>query len=44
MDMDLSGKHALVCGAQIALRTAQRKIAGNWQALYKGVFGAAPVG
>jgi hypothetical protein len=34
--------HDRVCAGTIALRTAQRLIAGNWQALYESVFGAAP--
>lgn len=34
--------HAMVCAGQIALRTAQQKIASNWQALYKQVYGTAP--
>src|SRR4051812_27623885 len=34
--------HAWVCEGKIDLRTAQRKIAGNWEALYKLVFGTAP--
>jgi Protein of unknown function (DUF3761) len=36
--------HAMVCGGQIALRTTQRSIASNWQALYKQVYGTAPIG
>ena len=32
--------HQLVCGGQLNLRTAQREIAANWQALYKQVFGS----
>ncbi len=34
--------HALVCGGRMALRTAQRQIAANWEALYREVFGAPP--
>jgi hypothetical protein len=34
--------HAWVCEGKIDLRTAQRKIAGNWEAFYKLVFGTAP--
>ena len=34
--------HTLVCGGQMALRTAQRQIAANWEGLYKEVFGAPP--
>jgi hypothetical protein len=32
--------HDLVCSGQIGLRSAQRQIAANWQALYKKVFGS----
>jgi hypothetical protein len=34
--------HALVCSGQIALRSAQRRIAADWQALYRAVFGVPP--
>ncbi len=34
--------HALVCGGRMALRTAQRGIAANWEGLYKEVFGVPP--
>jgi len=34
--------HAMVCSAQIGLRSAQKQIASNWQALYKNIFGVAP--
>jgi hypothetical protein len=34
--------HALVCSGSITLASAQRRIAANWQALYKSVFGSAP--
>jgi hypothetical protein len=36
--------HAWVCDGKISLRTAQRKIATNWEAFYKLVFRAAPIG
>lgn len=36
--------HALVCSGRIGLRAAQRRIAANWQVLYRQVFGSAPVG
>lgn len=36
--------HALVCDGRMALRTAQQRIAADWQALYAEVFGAAPTG
>jgi hypothetical protein len=36
--------HAMVCAGQISLRAAQHGIASNWEALYKQVFGAAPIG
>jgi hypothetical protein len=32
----------MVCDGLIGLRTAQRKIARNWQPLYKQVYGVAP--
>jgi len=32
----------MVCDGLIGLRTAQRKIATNWQALYKQIYGVAP--
>lgn len=31
--------HAMVCNGSLSLRTAQREIASDWQALYKVVFG-----
>jgi hypothetical protein len=31
----------MVCGGRISLRVAQRRIASNWQALYRHVFGRA---
>jgi hypothetical protein len=34
----------MVCTGKIALSTAQRKIAANWQALYTQVYGVAPDG
>jgi hypothetical protein len=34
--------HDLVCSGQMTLRTAQRRIASNWQALYRTVFGVTP--
>jgi hypothetical protein len=34
--------HALVCTGKMTLSTAQHGIAGNWQALYEKVYGAAP--
>ncbi len=36
--------HDLVCSGAIALRTAQERIASNWQALYRAVFGASAAG
>ena len=36
--------HDLVCAGRIALRSAQRQIAANWQAFYRKVYGAAPTG
>jgi hypothetical protein len=36
--------HDLVCADSIGLRSAQRRIAANWQALYKQVYGVAPSG
>jgi hypothetical protein len=36
--------HAWVCQGKIDLRTAQQKIATNWEAFYKLLFGTAPVG
>jgi hypothetical protein len=36
--------HALVCAGAMSLRAAQRGIAGNWEKLYKKVFGVARVG
>jgi hypothetical protein len=32
--------HDLVCAGRLSLRSAQRQIAANWQALYRRVFGA----
>jgi hypothetical protein len=34
--------HKLVCGGRMRLRTAQRRIASNWEKLYRQVFGRAP--
>ena len=34
--------HDLVCDGTMTLRSVQRRIAANWQALYKKVFGVAP--
>jgi hypothetical protein len=34
--------HALVCRGAFRLRSAQRQIAANWEALYGRVFGSAP--
>ena len=34
--------HDLVCDGSMSLRSVQRSIAANWQALYKTVFGVAP--
>ncbi len=36
--------HAWVCQGKLGLRDVQRKIAADWEALYKLVFGIAPVG
>ena len=36
--------HELVCDGKRQLRATQRKIAADWQALYKSVFGVAPTG
>jgi hypothetical protein len=36
--------HDLVCDGKRQLRATQRKIASDWQALYKSVFGVAPSG
>jgi hypothetical protein len=36
--------HKMVCAGQIALRAAQRRIATDWEALYKTVYGVAPPG
>jgi hypothetical protein len=36
--------HDLVCSGVMSLRAAQRGIAGNWEALYKMVYGTAPAG
>jgi hypothetical protein len=36
--------HHLVCSRSLALRYAQRAIAGNWELLYERVFGVAPRG
>jgi hypothetical protein len=35
--------HDLVCSGAMRLRAAQRQIAANWETLYEGVFGVAPV-
>jgi hypothetical protein len=34
--------HEIVCGGGMTLRTAQRDIAGGWEALYRRVYGTAP--
>jgi len=34
--------HQLVCNGSMKLRSAQKQIAANWQALYREVFGRAP--
>ena len=34
--------HDLVCDGTMTLRSVQRQIAANWQALYKKVFGSTP--
>ena len=36
--------HAIVCAGATTLRNAQRRIAADWQALYKQVFGTVPTG
>jgi len=36
--------HEFVCDGERQLRATQRKIASDWQALYKSVFGVAPSG
>ena len=36
--------HDMVCAGALSLRTAQRRIAGDWEALYRRVFGSAPSG
>lgn len=36
--------HDLVCAGKIGIRAAQQQIAADWEALYKQVFGTAPVG
>jgi hypothetical protein len=36
--------HDMVCAGTITLRTAQRGIARDWEALYRRVFGIAPSG
>jgi hypothetical protein len=36
--------HDLVCDGTMTLRSVQRGIVANWQALYKRVFGVAPTG
>ena len=36
--------HDWVCAGKITLRTAQQKIATDWEALYKLVFGTVPTG
>jgi hypothetical protein len=34
--------HDMVCRSELTLRSAQRRIAANWQALYKRVYAIAP--
>ena len=34
--------HDVVCSGEMRLRTFQRQIARDWQALYKRVFGVTP--
>ena len=36
--------HDLVCDGTMTLSTVRRRIASDWQALYKTVFGVAPTG
>jgi hypothetical protein len=36
--------HDLVCDGMMTLRSVQKQIAANWQALYMRVFGVAPTG
>jgi hypothetical protein len=36
--------HDLVCDGTMTLRSVQRQIAMNWQALYRSVYGVAPAG
>jgi hypothetical protein len=36
--------HDMVCAGSISMRTAQRSIARDWEALYRRVFGTAPTG
>jgi hypothetical protein len=36
--------HTLVCAGQLALRTAQRQIAANWEGLYKEILGVPATG
>ena len=36
--------HDWVCQGKISLRTAQQKIAADWEAFYKLVYGTVPVG
>jgi hypothetical protein len=36
--------HDLVCDGTMTLSTVRRRIASDWQALYKTVFGVAPSG
>jgi hypothetical protein len=36
--------HDLVCDAAMTLSTVRRRIASDWQALYKTVYGVAPSG
>jgi Protein of unknown function (DUF3761) len=36
--------HDLVCAGSIGLRSAQRRIAANWQSLYRQVYGVTPSG
>jgi Protein of unknown function (DUF3761) len=43
-DMLENAAHTWVCRRRISLGVAQRKIGTDWEALYKLVFGTAPVG
>ena len=36
--------HELVCAGRIGLRSAQERIAADWESLYRDVFGRAPTG